>query len=109
MQKLYERAEQRHDTDWLEVTEELQRELIRSAGVPEHRVEEALWQLRAAPHQHLELKPLCVYHRQQRAKPCPLAVGAPLPKGLGLLWQNDGSQGDVPRDGTVLVVAGSYS
>lgn len=109
VQKMYESAERRHDTDWLEVTEELQRELVRGVGIPECRMEEALRQLRAAPHQYPELKPLCVYHRQQRAKACPLAVGEQLPRDLGLMWQFDGSQGDVPREGTVLVVAGSYS
>lgn len=105
---MYKEAELREDTDWLEVTVELQRRLVRKAGVPEPRLDEALRQLRAAPHKHPELKPLCVYHRQQRAKACPLHMGCELPSDLGLLTQS-GEAGDVPRQGIVLVVAGSYS
>ncbi|KAI7840526.1 hypothetical protein COHA_005825 [Chlorella ohadii] len=63
VQEAYAAAELREDTDWMEVTEGLQRRVLREFGVPPHQEETALRHFRAAPHLHPELKPLAIYHR----------------------------------------------
>ncbi|PRW59105.1 iodothyronine deiodinase [Chlorella sorokiniana] len=76
VQEAYAAAELREDTDWMEVTEGLQRRVLREFGVPPHQEETALRHFRAAPHMHPELKPLAIYHRHQRSRQGPGLVGA---------------------------------
>eukprot|EP01124_Arcella_intermedia_P018639 TRINITY_DN2571_c0_g1_i2.p2 TRINITY_DN2571_c0_g1~~TRINITY_DN2571_c0_g1_i2.p2 ORF type:complete len:255 (-),score=91.80 TRINITY_DN2571_c0_g1_i2:520-1284(-) len=48
-QRLYEEAERRVDTNWMKVTERLQREVVREFGVTDPlRIEEALYAMRTA-------------------------------------------------------------
>ena len=68
-QSLFAMAELRSDTDWMEVVEELQREVLRTvAKVPEHEMSEALTGLRRAPYDYPELKSIPLYHRYQRSR-----------------------------------------
>mmetsp|Transcript_26223 Transcript_26223/g.66744 ORF Transcript_26223/g.66744 Transcript_26223/m.66744 type:complete len:142 (-) Transcript_26223:1096-1521(-) len=71
-QALYEEAELRDDTDWMEVTSELQRRVLREFGVGQAGwsgpgMDKALADMRAAPYDWPGLKPLCIYHRHQRS------------------------------------------
>ncbi|KAG2494373.1 hypothetical protein HYH03_007430 [Edaphochlamys debaryana] len=78
-QALYAAAELSPDSDWMEVTEGLQRRVLTEAGVPEPKLEAALWAMRGAPYRWPELKPLCLYHRHQRSRPCPIPLGGLVP------------------------------
>ncbi|KAF8064545.1 Ank3 [Scenedesmus sp. PABB004] len=83
-QAAYAAAEQQDSaTDWLEVTEGLQRRVLAEAGVDGGAMHVALAELRAAPHRHAALKPLCLYHRHQRAWDGP-PVGSAVPPELRL-------------------------
>ncbi|KAL4440384.1 hypothetical protein ABPG75_003385 [Micractinium tetrahymenae] len=84
-QAAYRDAELREDTDWMEVTDGLQRRVVREAGVPPHLEEAALRHFRAAPHMLPQLKPLAIYHRFQRSGQGPYSEGDALLPGLKLV------------------------
>jgi hypothetical protein len=78
-QALYAAAEARQDTDWMEVTDALQRRLLREAGVPPLSEAAALRALRAATHTYPALASIPLYVRHQRARAGELAPGPAAP------------------------------
>jgi hypothetical protein len=106
-------AELRHDTDWMEVTDRLQRRVVREFGAAPAAEDAALRHLRAAPHRHPHLKPLALYHRFQRSRQGDLGEGGAVPRGLELLDLATGGAVELaalaagPRP--LAVAAGSWS
>ena len=81
-QAAYGVAEASFDSDWLKVTEELQKRVLRQHGVPPARLAAALYLLRTAtqlfPHDD-ELQRIPLYVRHNRAEQGDLQPGDPLP------------------------------
>ena len=81
-QAAYAAAEAREDTDWLEVTDALQKRVLREGGVPPARMAAALFALRAAaqllPHEP-ELAAIPLYVRHNRAAQGSLRAGDAAP------------------------------
>jgi hypothetical protein len=106
---------------WMEVTDALQRRLLRARGVPPEREAAALRALRAATYSFPALAAIPLYRRFQRARPGVLAPGD-VPPDVPLL-ASDGSRTTllagvaacrVPADGRqaplpLLLCAGSVS
>ena len=78
-QAAYAAAEARDDTDWMEVTDALQRRLLRDAGVPPEREAAALRALRAATYTYPALAAIPLYRRFQRARAGELSPGDAAP------------------------------
>ena len=83
-QAAYAAAEAREDTDWLEVTEELQQRVLRDeAGVPPARMAAALFALRSAAQlfpRDADLRSIPLYVRHNRAERGALRDGDALPE-----------------------------
>jgi hypothetical protein len=84
-QQAYTEAERSFDTDWMEVTDALQRKILVEAGVSEQEIETALADFRAAPYHYPALKQIPIYHRYQRSRQGPLKEGDPIPANLNLI------------------------
>lgn len=84
-QQLYTEAERSFDTDWMEVTDGLQRQILREAGVSELQMETALSHFRAAPYHYPALKQIPIYRRYQRSRQGPLNEGDSIPANLNLV------------------------
>lgn len=79
-QAAYAAAEAREDTDWMEVTDALQRRVLRDIMlVPLHHEAAALRALRAATHTFPSLASIPLYVRHQRARAGCLAPGDAAP------------------------------
>ena len=123
-QALYAAAEA-EDADpehgWMEVTDELQRRLLREAGVPPEREAAALRALRAATYTYPALASIPLYRRFQRARAGDLAPGDAVPDvrlltahGVATTLLAGAAACRVGRDGIaaplpLLVCAGSVS
>ena len=83
-QAAYAAAEAREDTDWLDVTEELQQRVLRDeAGVPPAHMAAALFALRGAAQlfpRDAELRRIPLYVRHNRAEQGTLRAGDALPE-----------------------------
>lgn len=111
-QALFSQAELRADTDWMEVVEDLQREVLRSVAlVPEQEMAAALTCLRRAPYDYPELKSIPLYHRYQRSRRGQYGPGSNIPP----LTLQDMEGRPVPLISNenqfplTVIVAGSYS
>ena len=112
-QKLYTEAEKSYDTDWMEVTDALQRRILTEAGVSELLLEVALTHFRAAPYHYPALKQIPIYHRYQRSRQGPLNEGDSIPANLKLVDLSTNSSIDFTALASsgrpVAVLAGSWS
>jgi hypothetical protein len=112
-QQAYTEAEQRFDTDWMEVTDALQRKVLTEAGVSKLQMEVALSHFRAAPYHYPALKQIPIYHRYQRSRQGPLNEGDALPADIKLIdlsttcSVNFTAMASGPRP--VVVLAGSWT
>ena len=107
--------------DWMEVTDALQRRLLRAAGVPPEREAAALRALRAATYTYPALASIPLYRRYQRARSGDLSVGDAPPNvplltagGAATTLLEAAASARVPRDGRaaplpLLLAAGSVS
>jgi len=85
-QELYSKAEEQNDTDWLEVTDQLQRRLLQEqGGVNEEDLESALLFFRSATYTYPSLAAIPIYRRFQRARSGRLAPGDLVPDVTSLL------------------------
>lgn len=114
-QVAYSAAEEHTSSiDWLEVTEGLQRKVLLEAGVSSGQMAAALAAMRSAPYRHPALKPLCIYHRHQRAYEGP-PVGSIVPELQLALPQQPSKRVRLldcfmsPRHQLLVLFAGSYS
>lgn len=78
-QRVYAQAELGGDTDWMEVTDALQRRVVREAGVPLMHESTALRQLRTAPRVHPDLAHLAIHYKYQRVRMGDLREGDVVP------------------------------
>jgi hypothetical protein len=112
-QQAYTEAERSVDTDWMEVTDGLQRRVLRDAGVHEQQLEEALSDFRAAPYHYPNLKQIPIYHKFQRSRQGPLNEGDPVPENLNLVDLSSGGIANFtalasgPRP--IVILAGSWT
>lgn len=85
-QELYREAEKSDDTDWLEVTDQLQRRLLKEQGeVREEELESALIAFRSAIYTYPALAEIPIYRRFQRARAGYLTTGDLFPDVTSLL------------------------
>ena len=107
--------------DWMEVTDRLQRRLLREAGVPPLQEADALRALRAATYTFPALASIPLYRRYQRARAGDLLVGHAPPNvprltadGAATTLLAGTAAARAPRDGRaaplpLLLAAGSVS
>jgi len=78
-QALYKKAEMTDETDWMEVTDMLQRQILRDYGLDEVDLEKGLFSLRTATKRFPELSDIPLYVKYNRARQGDLTVGDPAP------------------------------
>jgi len=111
-QEIYALAERRCDTDWMEVTEELQRRVLREFGVED--VEVGLKALRCAWQLYPddpELREIPLYVKYNRARKGTLCVGddAPNTDVVSLDLSKEKLFKFMVDDVPLVIIAGSYS
>jgi len=85
IQEQYRIAEESESKDWLEVTDQLQRNVLKENLVSDTDIEDALLAMRTATYVYPELAAIPVYRKYQRAREGDLQVGAPAPQVSSLL------------------------
>jgi hypothetical protein len=108
-QKRYQEAEQTSSSSWLDVTDQLQREIIREFHLDEE-MEDALLCLRCATQIYPDLKDIPLYVRHNRARDGDLQIGEPTPDVP--VVQLDGQESqlfDGLKSSPTVLISGSYS
>jgi len=108
-QKRYEEAEQTSTSSWLDVTDQLQREIIREFHLDEE-MEDALLCLRCATQIYPDLKDIPLYVRHNRARDGDLQIGDITPNVP--VVQIDGQESrlfDGLKTSPTVLISGSYS
>eukprot|EP00775_Hariotina_reticulata_P001421 gene1421-1763_t len=77
--------------DWLDITEQLQCQVLCEAGIGKADLTSGLAMMRSVPYRYPALKQLCIYHRHQRAYKGP-PVGSCIPADLALALPHQPNQ-----------------
>lgn len=114
IQEKYRIAEESDTEDWLEVTDQLQRDILKENSVGDADIEGALLALRTATYVYPQLATIPVYRKYQRAREGDLQEGCPAPQVSSLLSINGEKVSLVHHDDNdstfpMLVCAGSIS
>lgn len=107
VQERFRIAESSAESEWMDVAEEIQRQVCREFGVEEHRMAEGLRLLRAAALRHPEL---AIYVRYNRCERGSLREGDACPNVP--LFDLSGARKmllDGKSDRKLAILAGSYS
>ena len=108
-QKRYQEAEQKSSLSWLDVTDQLQREVIREFQLDDE-MEDALLCLRCATQIYPDLKDIPLYVRYNRARSGDLQIGDSTPNVP--VVQLDGQESqlfDGLKSSSTVLISGSYS
>jgi hypothetical protein len=108
-QKRYQEAEQISSSSWLDVTDQLQREIIREFQLDDE-MEDALLCLRCATQIYPDLKDIPLYVRYNRARSGDLKIGDSAPDVP--VVQLDGKESqlfDGLKSSSTVLISGSYS
>ena len=108
-QKRYQEAERTSSSSWLDVTDQLQREIIREFQLDDE-MEDALLCLRCATQIHPDLKDIPLYVRYNRARSGDLNIGNSTPNVP--VVQLDGKESqlfDGLKSSSTVLISGSYS
>lgn len=108
-QKRYTEAEQTSTTSWLDITDELQRQVIREFNLDDE-MDEALLCFRCATQIYPDLKDIPLYVRYNRAKDGDLKIGDNVPNVP--VVQLDGQECqlfDGLKSSSTVLIGGSYS
>jgi len=84
-QERYRIAEDTEIEDWLQVTDELQRSILKENSVDDADIEDAIVAFRTATYVYPSLATIPVYRRYQRARQGDLQIGNPAPQVSSLL------------------------
>lgn len=84
-QERYRIAEDTEIEDWLQVTDELQRSILKENSVDDADIEDAIVAFRTATYVYPSLATIPVYRRYQRARQGDLQIGHPAPQVSSLL------------------------
>jgi hypothetical protein len=108
-QKRYSEAEKTSLSSWLDVTDELQRQIIREFNLDEE-MEDALLCLRCATQIYPDLKHIPIYVKYNRARDGDLQIGDIVPNVP--IVQLDGQENqlfDGLKSSSTVLISGSYS
>jgi hypothetical protein len=108
-QKRYTEAEKSSSSSWLDVTDELQRQIIREFNLDEE-MDDALLCLRCATQTYPDLKDIPLYVRYNRAREGDLQVGDVAPNVPVIQLDEKESQlFDGLKSSSTVLISGSYS
>jgi hypothetical protein len=108
-QKRYDEAETLSSSSWLDVTDELQRQIIREFNLDDE-MDDALLCLRCATQMYPDLKTIPLYIKYNRARDGDLQIGDTIPDVPVI--QLDGKESqlfDGLKSSPTILISGSYS
>jgi hypothetical protein len=108
-QKRYNDAEKTSTSSWLDITDELQRQIIREFDLDEE-MDDALLCLRCATQMYPDLKTIPLYIKYNRARDGDLQIGDTIPDVPVI--QLDGKESqlfDGLKSSPTILISGSYS